>query len=92
MEETLVAAGDGELKINSGIRCQSHNRSVGGSPSSRHLDGIAADLSTAGNSELTYKIVAAAIKAEIPFIEVADRHVHVDLREGPRRMIIGVSN
>lgn len=32
--------------INSGLRCESHNRSVGGAPKSQHLYGTAADIRT----------------------------------------------
>ena len=32
------------LKINSGCRCESRNKAVGGAASSRHLIGCAADL------------------------------------------------
>lgn len=34
----------GPLKITSGFRCQKHNQSVGGSPTSQHLLGRAADV------------------------------------------------
>lgn len=32
------------VRITSGCRCASHNKAVGGVPSSRHLDGLAADI------------------------------------------------
>ena len=40
----LRKAWDGPLLINSGYRCLNHNAKVGGSPTSRHLIGCAADI------------------------------------------------
>ncbi len=34
--------------INSGCRCEQHNRDVGGRPGSKHLQGIAADIVVRG--------------------------------------------
>lgn len=34
----------GPLIINSGYRCPSHNKNIGGSPSSQHLEGTASDI------------------------------------------------
>ena len=34
----------GPIKINSGVRCVEHNKSVGGSENSQHLKGRAADI------------------------------------------------
>ena len=34
------------IRINSGFRCEPHNQEVGGAPGSRHLIGLAADIST----------------------------------------------
>lgn len=34
--------------INSGLRCQTHNKRVGGAPKSQHLLGIAADIRVQG--------------------------------------------
>mgnify|MGYP003609914281 CR=1 FL=1 len=36
------------IRINSGFRCAKHNQAVGGSASSRHLAGLAADIAVAG--------------------------------------------
>ena len=32
------------VKVNSGYRCKSHNKKVGGAPKSKHVSGIAADI------------------------------------------------
>jgi hypothetical protein len=38
------------VNINSGYRCESHNKAVGGSPTSHHLRGMAADIRVKGVS------------------------------------------
>jgi uncharacterized protein YcbK (DUF882 family) len=40
------------IPINSGFRCQVHNRAIGGEPLSAHLFGLALDLAVAGPHEL----------------------------------------
>ena len=44
LEKVRVAYGKG-LRVNSGIRCLTHNRSVGSSDTSSHILGLAADMS-----------------------------------------------
>lgn len=41
------------LTINSGYRCETHNRAVGGKPNSEHTKGKAADITCASISRLT---------------------------------------
>lgn len=36
------------IKINSGCRCKIYNKSIGGSPRSRHMEGLAADIDITG--------------------------------------------
>ena len=43
LEEVRVAI-DRPMKINSGIRCLEHNRSIGSSDTSSHIKGIAVDV------------------------------------------------
>lgn len=42
--EVLRRTWDGPVMVNSGYRCERHNREVGGAPQSRHLLGCAADV------------------------------------------------
>ena len=42
--DILRRAWDAPIKVNSGYRCERHNKEVGGSPISRHLLGLAADI------------------------------------------------
>lgn len=41
------------LTINSGYRCETHNRAVGGKPNSEHTKGKAVDITCASISKLT---------------------------------------
>lgn len=36
---------DTPIRINSGVRCKAHNEAIGGSPRSKHVRGLAADIS-----------------------------------------------
>jgi uncharacterized protein YcbK (DUF882 family) len=38
------------IKINSGCRCEKHNKAVGGEEGSKHMQGIAADIVVSGVS------------------------------------------
>lgn len=77
-----------KLTITSGRRCPAHNAAIGGAPDSQHLTGLAADL-LADDSQAHYALVSAAVAVNVPFIEVCPRHIHVDLRAGPKRLILG---
>lgn len=63
--------------VNSGFRTEQHNRAVGGSPSSSHLNGWAADI-RATNSTQRWIIIAACLQAGFTRIGVADTFVHID--------------
>jgi uncharacterized protein YcbK (DUF882 family) len=76
------------ITITSCVRCPEHNAAIGGAADSQHVHGFAADIS-APTSELRYAIVERATGYAVRFIEVCPRHVHVDLRPGPLRLIIG---
>ena len=69
------------ITINSGYRTPSHNRTVGGSPTSQHLLGKAADIVVKGKSP---KVVAEFAK-KIGFTGVGTytNFVHVDTRPTP---------
>lgn len=64
------------LHVTSGLRCETHNESVGGAKSSRHLVGRAADLSSTGRTQ--YKLIPIAISAGMTGIGVATSFLHVD--------------
>lgn len=64
--------------ITSGYRCPIHNLAVGGSPTSSHLKGYAADIACTDTTD-RYMIVKALIRARASRIEVASSWIHVDV-------------
>ncbi len=66
--------------VNSGYRCPDHNRAVGGSPTSSHLDGLAADISTPDH-QTRYRIARALLLAGFRRVIIyRDKgFVHVDV-------------
>lgn len=64
--------------INSGFRCLVHNMNIGGSKSSSHMFGWAADIACPGSRE-RYLIVKAAMLVGINRIEDAGSWVHLDM-------------
>lgn len=70
---------DFSMKINSGIRCESHNFHVQGSPNSSHLKGYAADIAIHNGRE-GFLLVREAYKAG--FVRIGDKYenfVHLDV-------------
>lgn len=67
------------LRVVSGTRCRTHNRTVGGSWRSQHLSGRAADL-PGGAVTVAQALAAGAIGIGIR----RDRVVHIDVRPGRR--------
>ena len=63
--------------INSGIRCVSHNASVGGSKTSSHLLGMASDIATP-NSRIRYKVLNGLLAAGIKRIGIYKTFIHAD--------------
>ena len=65
------------FNINSGYRCPKHNEYVGGSPTSSHLIGQAADISCTDDG-LRWRIVEALKKAGFTRIGAKGTFIHVD--------------
>lgn len=63
--------------ITSGYRSATHNAKIGGSPTSSHLTGHAADIAFFSNKE-ALTIIQAAFKAGFRRIGLADTFVHLD--------------
>ena len=57
------------IRVNSGYRSTALNRAVGGSPSSQHILGEAADI-TAGSRDRNKRMLALLIDGSIPFDQV----------------------
>jgi uncharacterized protein YcbK (DUF882 family) len=68
------------LRVLSGYRCKRHNTDIGGKPDSKHLLGIAADVTT----RVTPKWLAASAKTVSQFknggIGLYSWGIHVDCR------------
>lgn len=67
------------LKINSGARCEVHNKKIGGRPKSKHLKGIAADIAIK-DAKQGRVIIHHAEKLGFMGIGTANTFIHVDLR------------
>ena len=66
------------LAINSGARCNEHNKKVGASPTSSHTKGLAVDIRA--NSDLTKaKIIHHATKLGFNRIGIAKTFIHLDI-------------
>jgi zinc D-Ala-D-Ala carboxypeptidase len=65
--------------INSGVRCEKHNREKGGKDNSAHLRGMAADIACS-DSHTRYKMVQYLI-GKFARLEVGSTWIHVDVDE-----------
>lgn len=75
------------FKINSGYRCEKHNKEVGGKPNSSHLQGYAADIA-AETSRQRFLIVGALLQAGAVRLGVGKNFIHVDTDPTkPKRVI-----
>ena len=64
--------------ITSGFRCPKHNKEIGGSPTSSHLKGLAADIKTS-NSRERFKILDALLKVGFKRIGIGENFIHADI-------------
>lgn len=79
------------IMVNSGYRCPQLNRAVGGSPTSQHMKGEAADID-AGDRQQN-KLLFEYIRKNLPFDQLIDESnfawVHVSFREsGNRKQVL----
>ena len=75
---------DVPIKINSGCRCEAHNKAVGGSKNSKHLYGRAADIVVSGVPSSQVADYAEAI-SETGGIGRYESFTHIDSRTGTAR-------
>lgn len=73
------------LIINSAYRTYTHNKKVGGSPTSQHLYGLAADIKISGVPPKTVANYAETLMPNKGGIGVYKNFVHVDVRETKSR-------
>lgn len=75
--------------ISSGYRCRFHNETVGGSPTSSHLKGLAADIAVKDSGQ-RYKILMGLIGAGFNRIGIGETFIHVDYDEAKQSNVIWV--
>ena len=81
-EECMVA-----LQVNSGWRCQKHNKAVGGLPTSSHLKGLAADINCPSSGQ-RYHILRAAMHQGVTRIGIGKDFVHVDIERTKDQRVV----
>lgn len=71
------------LILTSGLRCRYWNAQVGGAPDSRHLTGQAVDVACEADGARYTLLQHALLRPTcwFPFIELAPKHVHLDVSE-----------
>lgn len=85
-EKLRSAIGDKSILINSGYRCEKHNKHVGGSPKSQHVLGNAADAFAPHVSLKELWLAAFTVKEFTGLGLYPDKNfIHVDIRPGPRK-------
>lgn len=69
------------MYINSGFRCENHNKAVGGSPRSQHLTGKAADIRIKDvDPEVVYSTINDAM-GDWGGLGLYEDFVHIDVRK-----------
>lgn len=64
--------------INSGCRCEKHNKEVGGKPGSSHIKGLSADIFCVESTK-RLKIIKALLNAGFERIGIAKTFIHIDI-------------
>lgn len=64
--------------INSGYRCEAHNKAVGGKPTSSHTKGLAVDIKATTSTQRA-KILHGLVLAGFTRIGIAKSFIHADL-------------
>ncbi len=78
------------VRVNSGCRCEKHNRAVGGVKSSKHLKGLAADLSCKlGAVKMFETVKRLHAEGKLPDLDYCKRYktwIHIDCGGKRRNM------
>lgn len=86
--DPLRAAWGGAITVTSGYRCAALNKAVGGSTSSHHLRGMAADISV-GSATGNKALFELAQRLELPYCQLIDekgyRWIHISYDGGDIR-------
>lgn len=79
------------IKVNSGYRCEKLNKAVGGSNTSQHLYGLAADITT-GSKLGNKKLFILAQQMNLPFDQLIDEKtyswIHISFSKNPRKQVL----
>ena len=79
------------IRVNGGYRCPALNKAVGGSKTSQHMQGLAADI-TVGSQTKNKQLFDLIISMNLPFDQLIDEHkfnwVHVSFSTKPRKQIL----
>ena len=88
--DPLREAWGGPIRVNSGYRCPELNRMVGGTPTSQHQRGEAADI-TVGSRSANRRLLALIKRLDLPVDQCIDekgcRWIHVSHRAGRNRRL-----
>ena len=86
--DPLREAWGGPIRVNSGYRCPELNKAVGGTPTSQHQRGEAADI-TVGSRSANRRLLALIKRLNLPVDQCIDekgcRWIHVSHRSGHNR-------
>ena len=87
LEKLRRLCGNAPIHVNSGTRCEAHNKAVGGAMKSKHLLGEAADIVVRGLLPVEVEIFISEIAAfNHGGVGLYDTFLHVDVRkEGSAR-------
>ena len=66
------------IVINSGCRCKTHNKMVGGADDSAHVEGLAVDIRCLA-SQTRYKLLDKIFKINFARVGIAKTFIHVDI-------------
>ena len=79
------------IYVNSGYRCSALNKAVGGSKTSHHLLGLAADI-TVGSCSENENLFNLIIELDLPYDQLIDEKnfswIHVSFSTKPRKQIL----
>ena len=86
--DPLRDAWGGPIRVNSGYRCPELNKAVGGTPSSQHQHGEAADI-TVGSRSANRRLLALIKRLDLPVDQCIDekgcRWIHMSHRPSHNR-------
>lgn len=82
------------VRISSGYRCKRLNAEVGGSPTSDHRYGLAADIYFDDFANKWYEVVMLLITSAIPFDQliVYKTFLHIGVESAMRRQVLDYRN